>query len=390
MRILYIHRTRGTGVEAVHINGIVNAFKNLGHEVIVLSPNGSIFGDVDQPRVGNGAGSSALCRTMVRFSRTAPEFLFECAELLYNFPGYSMALTTAKRLRCDFIFERYAFFGVVGALLSAHLSLPWVLEVNYTSQNQLVRQRSRVFSSFAKSLEQRMFLRSSGLVTVSSFLRDHLIKDYGVEATRVVVLPNATDPDIFHPEVHPQSQCGTQLIDGKIIGFVGGFYPWHGLDILLDAFCSLENEFPDLKLLLIGDGPERRRLEERAKLSGVGHRVLFAGTISHGNLPKWIASFHIGVMPDSNEYGSPMKIFEYMSMGKPVVVPDYIPLHDAVDDGVEGLIFPPGSAEALAERIRLLLGDAWTYKRMAEAARRRVVQRHNWEQNARMIVESFC
>jgi len=317
----------------------------------------------------------------------APEFLFESAELLYNLPGYSVALTTAKRLRCDFIFERYAILGVVGALLSAHLSLPWVLEVNYTSQNQLVRQRSRIFRSFAKSLEQKMFLRSSGLVTVSSFLRDHLVEDYGARPTRVFVLPNAADPAVFHPGVQPQRECGTHVLDGKIIGFVGGFYPWHGLDLLLDAFLSLKNEVPSAKLLLVGDGPERRRLEERAKSSGVGHRVLFAGPVSHGDLPKWIASFHIGVMPDSNEYGSPMKIFEYMSMGKPLVVPDYMPLRDAVDDGVEGLIFPPGCADALAQRMRLLIEDNDTYTRMAEAARRRVVHRHNWEQNARAILD---
>ncbi len=384
MRVLYIHRTRGTGVEAVHISGIVDAFRHLGHEVMVLSPNG-----ISQLGAENGARAKILHRVMTKFSRTAPEFFFECAELFYNFPGYRAALTTAIRFRCDFIFERYAIFGLVGAFLSAHLALPWVLEVNYTSQNQLVRQRSRILSSFAKFLKQRMFLRPLVIATVSSFLRNHLIEEYGVMASRVVVVPNATDPDIFHPDIQPQRRCGTLVLNGKIVGFVGGFYPWHGLDLLLDAFASLGNEFPDMKLLLIGDGPERKRLEGRAKVLGVGHRVLFAGTISHRDLPKWIASFHIGVMPDSNEYGSPMKIFEYMSMGKPVVVPDYIPLRDVVDDGVEGLIFPPGNVDALAQRMRTLLEDNETYARMSGAARRKVVQRHNWEQNVRMILNNF-
>jgi glycosyltransferase involved in cell wall biosynthesis len=390
MRILYLHRTRGEGVEAVHIHGIVNAFRNLGHEVAVFSPDGVEQGESNSPLKADGSGSYPSRSIMEKFSRAAPEFLFECAELIYNLPGYSAASAAVKRLRCDFIFERYAIFGMVGARLSAQLSLPWILEINYTSQSQLVRKRSRVLLPLAKFLEKKMFARAAGLVAVSSFLKDQLTNEYGVPPARVVVLPNAADSVVFCPEVQPQRECCGRPLEGKIIGFVGGFYPWHGLDLLLDAFLLIEDEFPSSKLLLVGDGPDKRRLEDRVERSGVGHRVFFAGSIPHRDLPKWISSFHIGVMPDSNPYGSPMKIFEYMAMGKPVVVPDYAPLRDAVDDGIEGLIFSPKRVEALAKRMRVLLGDAGLYARMAEAARRRVVCRHNWDQNARTILGTFC
>lgn len=234
-----------------------------------------------------------------------------------------------------------------------------------------------------------MFPKATSVVAVSSFLGDHLVRDYGVRPASVLVLPNAADPAVFRPDLPPQRDCGGKPLDGRIIGFVGGFYPWHRPDLLLEGFLSVMDEFADAKLLLVGDGPEKRKLMDQVERAGVGHRVLFAGTVSHEDLPKWIAAFHIGVMPDSNEYGSPMKIFEYMSMGKPVVVPDYAPLRDAVDDGVEGLIFPAGSAGALADRMRTLLGDPRAYSRMAEAARRKIVCRYNWEQNAREILEGF-
>jgi glycosyltransferase involved in cell wall biosynthesis len=296
-------------------------------------------------------------------------------------------LAIARRLRCELVFERYSIFGVIGALLSAHLSLPWVLEVNYTSRSPLVRQRSQVLGPLASFLERKLFGRATGLVAVSSYLKKQLVADYGVRPSNIMVLPNAADPVVFRPGVQPQVECAGKPLDGKIIGFVGGFYPWHGLKLLLDAFLSLVPEFPAAKLLLIGDGPEKQSLMDRVAQAGAGRKVFFAGRVDHKDLPKWVSAFHIGVMPDSNEYGSPMKVFEYMSMGKPVVVPDYAPLRDAVEDGVEGFIFPPGSTTTLAERMRTLLGNPQTYARMADAARRRVVLRHNWEQNARTILE---
>jgi len=389
MRVLYLHRTRGTGVEAVHIRGIVDAFRKLGHDVFILSPNGLHSGNEGEAKTRDTAGGDTSPSFMANFSRVAPEFLFECAELGYNIPGFATALAVAKRLRCDFIFERYALFGAVGALLAVHLSLPWVLEVNYTSQNRLVRQRSKALGPLAKLIELKVFPRCTGIVTVSSSLKDHLVRDYSLHPEKIVVLPNAADPDVFHPEVHPQQNCGGYRLDGECFGFVGGFYPWHGLDLLLDAFLSLWDSFPNAKLLLIGDGPEKARLLSRVKEAGAQGRVYFAGKVPHNDLPKWISAFHVGVMPDSNEYGSPMKIFEYMSMGKPVIVPDYLPLRDAVDDQVEGMIFAPGNIEALAGQMRRLLGDPALYGHMAEAARRRVIFRHNWEQNARTILETF-
>jgi glycosyltransferase involved in cell wall biosynthesis len=94
-------------------------------------------------------------------------------------------------------------------------------------------------------------------------------------------------------------------------------------------------------------------------------------------------------MPDSNDYGSPMKIFEYMSMGKPVVVPDYPPLLDVVNDNEEGRVFPARNVPEMAACLEMLLTDTMAYQRMAEQARRKIVTKHNWLDNGRAIL-SLC
>src|SRR5262249_9581762 len=142
-------------------------------------------------------------------------------------------------------------------------------------------------------------------------------------ATRVVLTPNAANPAHFRPDVEPVHDIGGRRIDtGPVVGFVGTFAPWHGLDLLVQAFARVADRF-DAKLVLVGDGPERARIEQLCRSSGLAQRVAFAGTVSYADLPRYVAAFNIGVMPDSNDYGSPVKVFEYMASGKPVVVPDY-------------------------------------------------------------------
>jgi glycosyltransferase involved in cell wall biosynthesis len=310
--------------------------------------------------------------------------IFELAELLYNFQALRQARRTLDSSKVDMIFERYAIFGVAGAWLSKKWNKPLIIEVNYTSCSPLVRHRSALLKPLARRLDQRIFDRAAGLVAVSSRLKQHLTEVYGVAPEKIIVLPNAADPDVF--DVSRVARKSLPFADGKIIGFVGGFYPWHGLDLLLSAFQSVAQKVRDARLLLVGDGPMMAEIRQRIQQSGLGDRALLTGKVPHQDLPGYIANFYVGVMPDSNDYGSPMKIFEYMSMGKPVVVPDYPPLLDVVNDNEEGRVFPARNVQEMAACLEMLLTDTMAYQRMAEQARRKIINKHNWLDNGRAIL----
>lgn len=379
MNILYLHRTQARGVEGVHVSEVVKAFRRLGHRVGIVSP-------VGERLEGEAAATPVLARRERLFSavsRHLPELVFEFAELLYNLHALRQARKRFAAGGVDVIFERYAIFAVAGAWLAKRWDRPLILEVNYTSCSPLVRRRSRLLRPLARWLDRRVFNRASGLVAVSSQLKQHLIQVYGVPPEKIIVLPNAADPEVFDPtRIAPQPLA----TGGKVIGFVGGFYPWHGLDLLLDAFEVVAQKVAEARLLLIGDGPAMPAVRERIARAGLEQRVLLTGWVPHANLPSYIAAFHVGVMPDSNDYGSPMKIFEYMSMGKPVVVPDYTPLLDAVQDGEEGKIFRARNVPEMADCLTMLLSDDAAYARIAQQARQKIIDKHNWLENGRALL----
>lgn len=379
MHILYLHRTQGQGVEGVHVGEIVESFRRLGHRVSLVSPAG------EQLAQGTGpAGQPSRRQRLFRaISRHVPELIFECLELAYNLQALHQAKARFGPDDVDMIFERYAIFGVAGALLARQWNKPLLVEVNYTSRSPLVRHRSALLKPLARYLDRRLFARAAGLAAVSSRLKDQLVEDYGVPPEKVIVLPNAADPEVFDPaRIAPRP-----LPEGKTVGFVGGFYPWHGLDLLVSAMQRVMAQVQAARLVLIGDGPMLPVIRERVRAAGLEERVLFTGRVPHGELPAYIAAFHVGVMPDSNDYGSPMKIFEYMAMGKPVVVPDYPPLLDVVRDGREGRIFRARDVQQLAQCLTTLLSDDDAYRRMSREARRRIEGVHNWRANACAILD---
>lgn len=380
LKILYVHRTRGKGVEGVHIWGIVNALKSFGHDVLVVSPAGI------QTEITDGGENNSNNRKHILFefiSAHVPELVFEFAELLNNFVSLKLYNKLVLQFPPDLIYERYAIFSISGVKLANKKKIPFVLEVNYTSLTPLVRKRSNLLKPFAKMIDKWLFRRSSALVVVSTYLRNHLINDYGVEESKILVCPNAADPHLFNTEINPVKTINHIHLDNrKVIGFVGTFSPWHGVDLLVESISIVARQNPSILAVLIGDGPEKKRIKRLVSDLGLNKNVVFTGQIDHEILPRYIAAFDIGVMPDSNVYGSPMKIFEYMSLGKPVVVPSYGPLHDVIEHRVHGMIFEPGNKNSLAENILELLTDNVLFESMRVSARKHIENKHNWINNA--------
>lgn len=386
MKILYLHRTQGAGVEGVHIWGIVNGFKSLGHEVKVFSPAGMQEREVEKT-------PQTLDRTPRQpvfsyISRNVPELIFEVFEIGYNFIALFGLYAQLKKFKPDIIYERYAIFNVSGKLLSKYLKIPHVLEINFTSDSPLVRQRSKFLMPLARIVDRQLFNSATRLIAVSSYLKNHLQSAYGIDEHKLVICPNAVDLKVFDHKTPTHEKLRTFLSDKKeVIGFVGSFAPWHGLDLFIDAFKIVAENRKDCVAILIGDGPQRDAIVEKVKQFGLGQRVLFTGTVEHADLPAYIASFTLGIMPDSNEYGSPMKIFEYMALRKPVVVPDYGPLCDVIEHSVNGYLFKKRNMTDLAAIIMSALDDKDELHQVGQRARTCIEEKHNWKANAEV---SLC
>lgn len=376
MNILYIHRTQGKGVEGVHINGIVNALRRLGNNVDIISPL-------------SGIKKSNTNKKIAKISKLLPEIFFEMMEMFYNIIAAKKIKNSLKSIKYNLIYERYAFFAWTGMIFAGHFDIPFLLEVNFTTYTPIIRKRSKVLLHFARYIEKKVFKKADAIFVVSSFLKNQLT-DMGVSENRIYFTPNAVDEKVFSIDNDTSAIKDKYNLKEKIvIGYVGGFYYWHGLDLLLSAIKIIERKRNNLFLLLIGEGPEKERLKELYKEIELTSELNFPGMIEYEKLPYYIKAMDICVLPDFNDYGSPVKIFEYMAMGKPVVAPRLGPLEDVINDGENGLLFEQGNTDKLAGCIEKILSDSILYSKISNNAKSTIMRQHLWKHNVEKILKAY-
>ncbi len=391
--ILYLHRTRGEGVEGVHIWEMVRALQRLGHPATVLGPKGVAQDPLEENRPHDSNRESAarpgLMLRMFRFlSYHAPAWLFELAELAYNAVlAVRLRLLPAAR-RAGIVYERYAQGVFAGAAFARRRSLPYVVEVNYSVLTPIVRRRTQLLKPVFAAIERRVLARADVIVVISKTLRDILMTGWQLPADRFLVLPNAADPERFRPDLPPPPALAERIGDRVVIGYVGGFYRWHGLDALLDAFAALPEPLRrSARLLLIGDGPERPHVAARAQEMGLEDAVILPGMIDHGELPRWLAQFAIAVLPDIARYASPMKLFEYWASGAAVIAAETEPIRDVLPEGEPiAMLIPPADPAALADALKTLMENPDRRRALGRAARAFIERERSWHHNAETLL----
>ncbi len=380
MRVLYVHRTAGTRVEGVHIREIAKALTALGHEARIFSPPGC---DPMRTMPANGSGPARpglLRRTVGALPRVVHPFFFEIMEIAYSIAIVPVLLWRVMRFRPAFIYERASTCQFAATLAGRCFGVPLVQEVNQTLD--IGRLRKVYLLPLAQALERWVCRHAKAVLTVSGRFREMLI-ERGYDGPKIFVIPNAADPERFSPDVEPAGEFQGRPDSALALGYVGGFLVWHKLD----RFLELVSEIEGVSLLLIGDGPERSRLVEKVREMGIEGRVRFAGAVSHTELPSYIQCMDIAVMVSATEYASPVKMFEYMAMGKAIVAPRVPPIEEILDDGETAVFFDPDDFDSLKRAVRRIVEDRSLRERLGCSARALLEQRHTWEANAARIVQ---
>jgi glycosyltransferase involved in cell wall biosynthesis len=370
MRILYHHRTLGDGAEGIHIAEMVNAFRALGHEVRVL---GLAADDVPRARRG----------WVARIRNAVPQLVFEVASVATNVAEYLHTRKAIQGLGPDFLYKRHARNDVGAASAARHAGVPVVLEVNCLFTGEGYREfEPMALESVAAAIEKRALLLADLRLAVSTPLAEQIKRLAGMDA---VVMPNGADPTRFDPAhaapegVRARYGLGTSLV----IGWTGVVREWHGLELLLEAAAAL----PDARVLVVGDGPARAAMADRARALGLGERPVITGRVPHPEVAHHVAAMDVAVVAsDRTGVASPMKLLEYMAMERAIAAPAIPNIQDVVTQGEDGLLFAPGDVVSLAECLRRLATDAALRERLGRAARRTVLERRNWRRNAEEVV----
>jgi len=372
VRILYCaldQRVPGTLGGSVHVQAVAEGLAALGHEVHTITgsgdgprPQGPVHWHTMRPPAGRSQLRLLRSRAVRRLART---------------------------IQPDVVIERYHNFGGEGALAAKATGARFALEVNapvidYPGSPKAALDRALIAQPMRRWRDWQVS-QADLIVTPSA----KILPD-GVPADRVLEIEWGADTKRFHPGATgavPWARDPSTVV----AVFAGAFRAWHGAVQLVEAIKRLHAlGHTTYQVVLIGEGPERAAAEQAAR----GARgITFAGRVAHRDMPSALAAADIGVAPfDVSQhpplalafYWSPLKVFEYMASGLPIVAPALPRLQGLVEHGVEGALYEPATPAALAEALATL-ADPATRAKMGQAARARVVRDYSWDAHCRAL-----
>jgi PEP-CTERM/exosortase A-associated glycosyltransferase len=212
----------------------------------------------------------------------------------------------------------------------------------------------------SRGLETWLLRKVDAITTICEGLRKEIV-GRSVDPAKVSVIPNGVDPVRFRSDGTRRADLAHRLglENSRVVGFIGSFYGYEGINVLLDALPAMLARMPNIRLLLVGGGPEENRLKRQAAAMNIADKVIFAGRIAHDQVPDYYKLVDIFVYPRVStrvtELVTPLKPLEAMAEGRVVVVSDVGGHRELVRNGETGCMFRPGDASSLAETVIALL-----------------------------------
>ncbi len=370
MRIAYALLDPGIGVfgtkgASVHVQEVVRALRADGHEVTVFCtrtnddvPADLADLDVRRHRLPRGTGAEREQAVAAAAAAIAEEIAAEDFDLVY---------------------ERYSLFSDTAARLSAPTDpdarpIPSILEVNAPLIAEQRAHRSLADETGALAATRRQ-LHGATLVTCVSESVAQWTRQEGADPARVVVTPNGVNTTRITPAPRPAAPAAPHA--SVRIGFVGTLKPWHGTDLLLRALARTDQR---LELDICGTGPQQEELELLAAELGITQRVRFHGAVAPERVPEFLHGLDIATAPypAGEHYFSPLKVYEYLAAGLPVVASAIGTIPALLGHGELGVLVEPGDVAALADALDELAADPAHRARLAAAARDSAVREHDW------------
>jgi PEP-CTERM/exosortase A-associated glycosyltransferase len=256
-----------------------------------------------------------------------------------------------------------------------------------TSENGLRYRLSR-------ALETHALRRADAVTTICEGLRAD-IEARGVPEKRVTVIPNAVDTDAFQVDGVPDEalRASLGLADTTVLGFVGSFYAYEGLDLLLQAVGRLRDARPQLRVLLVGGGPQDEPLRAAAAELGLADRVVFTGRVPNTAVPRYYDLMDVLVYPRRSmrltELVTPLKPLEAMAQGRVLVASNVGGHRELIRDDDTGFLFAAGDADALARRLVEVLDRRAEWPQLRARARRFVESERTWRASAARYVDVY-
>jgi len=393
--ILYLRTDVGTqeltsGGSVTHTLGVLNG---------LLAQNNTIY-----------CISSAMHSMLTEFAKKnnmyikplyLPHFLkffgFKISCIFSNGWFLLQVLSFMRSKRIDYIYQRYSMLNVVGIILARIKKIPLILEFNgseawvdaHWSPNKKLKANSLVIL-----FEQWNVKYADHIIVVSQVLKDMLVSR-GVSAQKILVNPNGVDTELFNASKHEKKAKelrNTLDITNKFVfGFIGSFSYWHGIETISAMIPKVVKQNAHAHFLLIGSGPLFEQCKNEIQKAGASHAVTFMGCIPYERAPEYLAlcdAFLCPSQPNADGtpfFGSPTKLFEYMSMGKPIIASRVDQLQDIIDPSFGILVDHDNVENFVFAAQKLIAYDMHDRKDMGRVARETAVHNFSWQKHTKNI-----
>ncbi len=311
-----------------------------------------------------------------------------------------------------YIYERICLGNYVGAKLSQRYQIPYIVEYNGSeiSMMKSFAGRGYRYEALYLAVEELAFAQASLISVISENVKESLVAR-GIPAAKILVNPNCADPEDFVPAT-PEERLKIRRSLGfgpehRVVGFTGTFGGWHGIDVLADSLPEILSHAPDIRFLLIGDGNNRKLVDNVILREKLTERVVMTGRVPQAVGRELLKACDIYVSPhnshmvDSKFFGSPTKIFEYMALGQGIVASDLEQIGEVLRPALRGrelrsgrdpevfaersILCRPGDVAEFSEAVCFLLDRPEVAARLGRNARRAVETVYNWDHHVQAV-----
>lgn len=361
-----------------HITGVIKGFEQNGWSVEKY-----IYGDIIKSRFKVTDIYKSKKRTFLK------RVLADVVRIVLCF--YHIFKLSNKTKGIDLVYERLGAFQLLGWPFKKR-GITWVLETNSIISDEAVSDRKSVeMQKLCRYFERKAYEHADWIVCTTEELKNLVIKNFGIDKSKLMVIPDAVDSVRFNPDIGKQKKEPQNV--KPVIGFVGNLVPWAGLDILIEATDRIKSKY-NFTINVIGDGICREEWEKMVKTKKVESHFNFLGKLPWSEVPQYINNFDIGysgqvLAANGSMYFSPLKIYEYAAMGKPIIASRYPDAEKVIIEGETGYLFTSGSVDELVACIEKFIKEREMLKGKAEIIRGNIIKHHSWESRVKAMLDEI-
>jgi len=372
---------------SIHIRETVRALRGQGHRV-----HQYLYGDSVSEIEGTLRHTSQKISQKNLLYRSFEPLMRDIYGLYRNTQDLRLVAPIFRDNRIDLIYERLTQNNSTVSVCTQRYDIPLMVESNAPVEDRREYWGAPLFF-LTKRLEKTILKRADAVTVVSTPIKKYYER-MGIEAQKIHVLPNGVNQELFSQEnVSLDVRAELGLEEKVIVGFVGNIFVYHGIELFLILARNCLSSGYNIHFMIVGGdqvgGQGINQLHPLLNREQLNNMFTFTGPIPNTEVPNYIAAMDICILPRFMWYGSPMKIFEYAAMGKPIIAPDQENIRDVLTHGETALLVKSENPTSIVQAVKELVRDEQLRIELGQAARKHILSTHTWNKNALRIQEIY-